>query len=196
MEHMLKKFKESLEKMLVDQPETKKNEFTNHKIQVSGQTYFLCKALVPSIPEILAVERAVYEGQMPWDYDAFSKEIADDFKSLYLIVRDQDQMIAFVGCNLRYAPKEAHVTNIAVLPAYQEHGIGKALLQTLFAAAKKYDCNQISLEVRQSNVKAQHLYEQLGFKRVASKLNYYADNETALQYIRDLQDIKVKKEWI
>lgn len=196
MENMLKKFKLSLENLFEANPELKKIDFTNHQIEVSGHQYLLCKALIPSIPEILAVESSVYQGQLPWGYDDFSKELSNEVSALYLIIRDEDQLVAFAGCNFKYDYHEAHITNIAVMPNYQEKGLGSALLKNLFEQAVKKGCRQISLEVRQSNQKAQQLYENLGFVKQELKPNYYANQENAYFYRRSLSDVKVKKEWI
>ena len=196
MENMLKKFKLSLENLFETNPELKKVDFTNHQIEVSGHHYLLCKALIPSIPEILAVESSVYQGQLPWDYEAFSKELSNDISALYLIIRDADQLVAFAGCNFKYGYHEAHITNIAVMPTYQDKGLGTVLLQTLFEQAVKKGCQQMSLEVKQSNQKAQKLYEKLGFNKQEIKFNYYANQENAYFYRRSLNDVKVKREWI
>ena len=187
MQNTLKKFKSTLKNLFEQSP--KKITFTNHKFQIKQQNYLLCKALVPSIPEILAVERAVYQDKTPWDDDVFAKEIADDAQSLYLIVRHQDEMVAFIGCNFKY-PKKAHITNLAVLPSYQQKGLGTYLLQTIFLIAKKNNCLTVNLEVASSNQKAQNLYEKLNFKQVKIKLNYYDNHETAFLYQRTLTDIK------
>ncbi len=67
----------------------------------------------------------------------FEKHIQNKLTSLYIVVRYEDRMVAFAGCDFTYGPSEAHVTNIAVLPEYQHQGLGLMMLKTLQTEAKK-----------------------------------------------------------
>ncbi len=59
---------------------------------------------------------------------------------------------------------KGHVRNIAVHPDYRGQGIGKAMLQALILYCQQKQCSGMTLEVRESNGTAIHLYEKMGFQ--------------------------------
>lgn len=71
---------------------------------------------------------------------------------------------------------EAHITNIAVRPAYQRRGIGEQLLISLIDLSKELNASILTLEVRASNIAAQSLYSKYGFAGVGLRRGYYTDN--------------------
>ena len=60
---------------------------------------------------------------------------------------------------------------IALLPHYRNKGLGKSLLNHLFAQAKADGYHQISLSCDLTNDNALHLYQKLGFERVGAHTN-------------------------
>jgi [ribosomal protein S18]-alanine N-acetyltransferase len=68
---------------------------------------------------------------------------------------------------------EAHVLNVCVRIDYRDQGLGRYLMQVLFAQARSVNCHEIFLEVRPSNPAAIHLYERLGFRRIGVRKGYY-----------------------
>jgi ribosomal-protein-alanine N-acetyltransferase len=72
---------------------------------------------------------------------------------------------------------EAHITTIAVAPAYRGHGVGELLLNGLIDYALDARTAMITLEVRKSNTVAQHLYHKYGFATVGIRKRYYVDND-------------------
>ena len=64
---------------------------------------------------------------------------------------------------------------LALLPAYQGHGIGKELVIQCLEAAKAKGMKACRLDALSTNVPAHHFYEKLGFK-YCGKQNWYADN--------------------
>ncbi len=71
---------------------------------------------------------------------------------------------------------EAHITNIAVRKDYQGRGIGELLLIILLGLARDMKTNNMTLEVRVSNITAQTLYLKYGFAQVGLRRGYYIDN--------------------
>jgi ribosomal-protein-alanine N-acetyltransferase len=68
-----------------------------------------------------------------------------------------------------------HVMNIAVDPAHRRLGIATELLAALYACVDDRDA-RYTLEVRQSNHAAIHLYEREGFRAAGLRRRYYQDN--------------------
>jgi ribosomal-protein-alanine N-acetyltransferase len=84
---------------------------------------------------------------------------------------------------------EAHVLNVCVRIDYRDQGLGRYLLNVLFAQARAESCHDIFLEVRPSNPTAIHLYEHLGFQRIGVRKGYYQathGREDALVYKKAL----------
>jgi [ribosomal protein S18]-alanine N-acetyltransferase len=81
---------------------------------------------------------------------------------------------------------ELHLLNVAVAVDARRRGIGRALLEDLFAYAREHDAHRILLEVRASNAAAIALYESLGFTRFNVRERYYADGEDAVEMSLDV----------
>jgi len=68
-----------------------------------------------------------------------------------------------------------HLMNIAVDPAHRGVGVASALLAELYARVDDHQA-RYTLEVRQSNHQAIHLYEREGFRAAGVRRRYYQDN--------------------
>ena len=75
---------------------------------------------------------------------------------------------------------EADITDIATHPDFRRQGIGEGILKSLIDFCRENGCNKINLEVRESNIPAQTLYEKNGFIRDGERKNYYENRETAV----------------
>ncbi|WP_461240621.1 ribosomal protein S18-alanine N-acetyltransferase [Paucilactobacillus sp. N302-9] len=162
----------------------------NAIVDINDVDYFIARAQITDVPEILQVEQQIY-GATPWNENAFVQEIRRKRDRLYLVVRKNDMLIGFVGCSFDRVHNESHITNIAITPAYQNKGIGRYLLQYLLKISAAVDMHVISLEVRISNENAQRLYRKMGFlKRKIKKGYYLGDHEDALEMVLDLSYLK------
>ncbi|QBO37482.1 ribosomal-protein-alanine N-acetyltransferase [Periweissella cryptocerci] len=160
-----------------------------HRVTINDVLYYVGRAQVSDIKEILDVERAVYDGQTPWNEKAFASELRRKSDRLYLVVRKNDRMVAFIGSSYSRGAKDLHVTNIAVLPEWQRKGIATFLLNTIIHKATKIDAKQVSLEVRASNEKAQKTYASLGFESHGVQAGYYfGDHEDAIDMVLPLKE--------
>ena len=68
---------------------------------------------------------------------------------------------------------EATLFNIAIDPQKQGLGLGRQLLNELITQLRQKGILTLWLEVRESNKKAQALYDSLGFNQVDIRKNYY-----------------------
>lgn len=150
-------------------------------LRLSGaQALQLFVAANEDISDIVRIQELSYNGVAPWNKKALEHEINHNTRALYLIVRDKERPVAFIGAWL--VEEEAHITNIAVVPAERNKGIALLLMKEVMQLAQKEGMQKVSLEVRVSNVAAQHLYRKLGFKDGKVKKEYYAgDHEDALE---------------
>ena len=71
---------------------------------------------------------------------------------------------------------EAHISTLAVAPAWRKRGLGELLLWSMLKQAASMGAFEATLEVRVSNHAAQNLYLKYGFERVDRRRHYYQDN--------------------
>ena len=86
----------------------------------------------------------------------------------------------------RGAADEAEVLTLAVDPAVQRHGLGRALLQQTLATARQRGANAMFLEVASGNGPGRALYAASGFVAVGCRRGYYPDGGDALLLRRPL----------
>jgi ribosomal protein S18 acetylase RimI-like enzyme len=88
---------------------------------------------------------------------------------------ESDLAIGFATCLVGYSTFRAqplwNIHDIAVLPAHRGRGTGRALLRYIAQQARTAGCCKLTLEVREDNPVAQHLYRSMGFQaaRVGNK---------------------------
>jgi ribosomal-protein-alanine N-acetyltransferase len=98
-----------------------------------------------------------------------NKDLANNPFSHYLLYIENDKVIGFLNYYLMY--EKIEIANFNVLDNYQNKGIGTKLIKYLIDNYKNIE--NITLEVRKDNIKAIHIYEKMGFKKVAIRENYY-----------------------
>ncbi len=124
------------------------------------------------LARVMEIERQVY--QNPWSRGVFESELSQGPTRMYVIASKGRDMVGY--CGTLYVLDEAHVTNIAVHPEWQNMGIGTRLLCEVVWRAWKRDIRAITLEVRVSNLTAQRLYGKFGFQPVGVRKGYYQEN--------------------
>lgn len=127
--------------------------------------------------QILKIEAQVYP--RPWTVTLFASELNLRDSRHYTVARVNGSVVGYAG--LMFNADEAHVTNVAVDPAWHRHKIGTRLFVHLVSQARVRGCRLLTLEVRVSNGAAQSLYRKFGLVSVGVRKNYYAEtNEDAI----------------
>jgi ribosomal-protein-alanine N-acetyltransferase len=72
---------------------------------------------------------------------------------------------------------EAHITLLAIDPAYRQQGLGQLMLYALLKLAQQRGMEWATLEVRASNQVAISLYQKFGFESVGRRPGYYQNQE-------------------
>ena len=135
---------------------------------------------------VMAIERQVYT--RPWSPNLFLAEMTDPHNRRYIVARLDRDVVGYAG--LICYGEEAHVTNIAVDPMLQGHGIAHRLLYEQLLAARAMGGQAVSLEVRVTNWRAQRLYARFGFHPVGIRRNYYAElrEDALIMWTDDIRD--------
>jgi ribosomal-protein-alanine N-acetyltransferase len=120
---------------------------------------------------VLAIDRRCFP--TPWHTTAFQTELTNR-AACYLVARCGESVVGFAG--LWVIAGEAHVTTLAVDPAFQGKKIGEKLLICLLEEAVLRGARRGTLEVREGNRTAQRLYKKYHFREAALRRSYYTDN--------------------
>ena len=121
----------------------------------------------------------------PWTRDMYTSELENRSVCHVYVLRTPECAVAGF-CAFWLVFDEIHINNVAVRPAYRGRGLGTALMQHVLAESSRLGAHRATLEVRSSNEGARRLYERLGFRVAATRLNYYSHPvEDALILWRD-----------
>jgi ribosomal-protein-alanine N-acetyltransferase len=120
---------------------------------------------------VLDIETRVYP--RPWSSRLFEEEL-DRSNRVYLVARVGPAVVGYAG--LLMIADDGHVATVAVDPAWQGHGVASRLLAELVRGALALGANQLTLEVRVSNLVAQSIYRRFGFAPAGARKAYYSDN--------------------
>jgi [ribosomal protein S18]-alanine N-acetyltransferase len=125
------------------------------------------------LDEVIWVEQSSF--RTPWTRTMFEDEFKNPEMAHYLIARCEDHVVGYMGFWL--IGNEAHITNLAVHPAFRRRKIGERLLFALLRLARRLGAARATLEVRAGNEPARKLYEKYGFQLIAIRRKYYSDND-------------------
>lgn len=119
------------------------------------------------IPEVANIEARVFS--MPWSEQGFADALKQD--TIFVTAKQEEQVVGYCGMYCSF--EEGEITNVAVLPEAQNHGIGKKIISGLLRAAQEKNISRIVLEVRVSNLPAIRLYEGFGFQKAGIRKGFY-----------------------
>ena len=118
------------------------------------------------------LEALLFAGDDPWPEVAFVRELAAGHNR-YVAARVADTLVGYAGIARlgRVPPFEYEIHTIGVDPAYQRHGIGRAMMTLLLDEVGPDGV--VYLEVRTDNEPALELYRSLGFETIGIRKRYY-----------------------
>jgi ribosomal-protein-alanine N-acetyltransferase len=136
---------------------------------------------------IAAMSRDLIEAGLGWKYDA--QKIAG-------LIAEPD-VLSLVACDglglagfaiMQFGDERAHLLLLAVRPRCQRQGVGRRLMQWLFASARVAGIAELSLEMRAGNAAARAFYRVLGFADAGLVSGYYRNRESAMRMLRELRN--------
>ncbi|NOY86832.1 MAG: ribosomal protein S18-alanine N-acetyltransferase [Deltaproteobacteria bacterium] len=114
----------------------------------------------------------------PWTWDQFLEELNRQPFARCLVSALDQKVCGYIMAWL--IVDELHITNLAVDPSVRGRGVARGLVTTLIRDSLSEGAVWSELEVRRSNLAAQALYKELGFKVLGCRKGYYPDGEDAL----------------
>lgn len=112
-----------------------------------------------------------------WNFEIFKEELVNT-NSSYLVLRYDDKIVCFGG--IKIILDEANIMDIVTKKDKRNQGFAKIILNKLINLSKEKNCASITLEVRENNLPAIHLYESFNFKEVGRRKKYYKNGDTAI----------------
>lgn len=108
----------------------------------------------------------------PWSKGALLGELRNDVAH-YLVYEVDGALCGYAGMWVLF--EEAHMTNVAILESYRRQGRAKKLMLAMMRLAAQLGAQKMTLEVREGNLVARHLYETLDFTQNGRRPRYYSD---------------------
>lgn len=134
-------------------------------------------------PAVHALEELVY-GSQAWSPGEVRGELTSPW-SHYLGVFSAGKLVGYGGVK---GDLEGDLMTVAVDAGRRRSGVATRLVAALIAWAQSRNMRTMFLEVRESNLGAQLLYEKHGFHRVGTVRGYYRDPvEDAVTMALDLR---------
>lgn len=129
------------------------------------------------IPAVHELERRLFPVDA-WPLQMFLDELAQAETRRYLVAEYAGRIVGYAG--LMCIEPIADVQTIAVVPEMEGRGIGSALLGELIQESRLRRAEDVLLEVRADNPRAQQLYVRFGFEQIHVRPRYYRDGVAAL----------------
>jgi len=130
--------------------------------------------------QVLAIEETCFE--FPWTSDEF-RQCLQQPNCLGMVAEHEGHAVGFV---IYETPKNRIlVTNIAVSPEFQRHGVARQMIQKLVTKMIQQRRHKVAIAIRETNLPALLCFRALGFKIATTLKNFYDDqNEDTyvLQY--------------
>jgi ribosomal-protein-alanine N-acetyltransferase len=123
-----------------------------------------------------------------WPVEEFVGFLNDGASPVYIACDARRRIAGFAL--IRNVLDESELLTIAVDPKWRGKGLGRALLNAVFADLMLSPARRMFLEVDEQNLSALRLYQKLGFATISSRKGYYPRPDgsaaTALVMARDL----------
>lgn len=141
------------------------------------------------VKKIFDLELKGYDGYQAWAEADFRHDLETNPRAVYILLEDQTDPLSspLIGMITgRARSNSAHISHLIIHPDFQDAKLGSYLLELWIKGMEFLKIPTITLEVRESNMVAQHVYKKHGFVVTSSKANYYrSNNETALNMKRE-----------
>lgn len=131
-----------------------------------GLALHLRRMVSEDIPQVLVLERAAHSH--PWRPASFEACVSG--RQICWLAFLDETLAAYLV--VTYGGGDAELLNLVVAQAYQQRGIGAALLKFAQDFLRPH-ADMLFLEVRVSNRKAIDLYARSGFFEIGHRKNYY-----------------------
>ncbi len=133
------------------------------------------RAMIPGdLDRVAEINRQSY--RHPWSAELIRREMDHAWSTVLLGVEELPAGEAVLGFVIFWlVHDELHVLNVAVAAEHRRRGAARALMEEAAARGRARGARLATLEVRRSNAGAIALYRGLGYREVAVRPRYYAE---------------------
>lgn len=121
----------------------------------------------------------------PWKLEDIKRELEGNQFANLLVATINGEVVGYVDYWITF--ESATICQIAVHPNFQRNAIGSKLLEEVIKDCYAKKVLNITLEVRESNLKGINFYTKHGFNQVLVKPNYYSNGENAIYMLRGVE---------
>jgi len=141
------------------------------------------------LDEIVRLEKESFTD--PWPRKAFEIQLGDGSSIMLAARAAAGEIIGYLCAYLIF--EELQLASVAVKEGFRRQGIARRLILEMMRHGRGVGAKEIWLDVRESNEAARRLYEELGFKEVYRRKNYYRKpKEDALVLFRSVGETIVR----
>ena len=144
--------------------------------------YALREMAISDIDEVIKGETSIFGESL--GFDMLYQELTLNPYAHYFVLEINKKVAGYIGVWIE--AEHSEIINFYVLEKYQSMGFGSMMLEFVIALVKSCNCENISLEVRVSNIRAQKLYQKYGFKESHRRKEYYSNHEDAIVMILEV----------
>ena len=124
-----------------------------------------------------------------YNKEQYAYELEDNPCAHLYVIEQEDKIVGYIDFWITF--ESCQLTKIAVAPKHRGLGYACELLEFMFQFAQNESCEAVILEVRESNLIAQSLYESYDFIEINRRERYYSDNnETAIVMGKPLEGVQ------
>ncbi len=136
------------------------------------------------IESIVVLENELYD--KPWKSKDYEYELKDNPFAYYLKMVDGDsqEIMGYIGFWIKF--EQAEITKVSIAKKFQGYKLSKLLMADAEKRIRMAGCENITLEVRVSNIKAIHLYQSFGYQVATIRSKYYENGEDAYLMLKEL----------
>lgn len=125
---------------------------------------------IDDFSQIMSIETKNFS--VPWtEAGFFTFFMRQD--AIFLIAETAGEIVGY--CGALTVLDEADILNVAVKDSRQGEGIGSRMMKALLDRLTQAGVTAVHLEVRESNHRAIHLYERMGFEAIGIRKGYYEE---------------------
>ncbi len=137
------------------------------------------KCTLSDLESIILLENECFKS--PLSRETLSRDLNSNPLSNYLCYEENGIVKGYIGL---WLTDIGSIINFAVTENSRRLGIGKKLIEETINVFNNNNINEISLDVRESNIVALSLYKKYNFKEVYVRRNYYENKENAIVMVR------------
>jgi ribosomal-protein-alanine N-acetyltransferase len=135
------------------------------------------------LPEVLAIEHESFE--FKWTEEDFLGCLRQR-NCIGMVAEHDGRIVGFMIYELHKA--KLQILNFAVARHCRRRGVGGQMVEKLVDKLSQQRRNEIALEVRETNVPAQHFFHSQGFRAVRVLRDHYADSSEDAYVMQFLLD--------